>query len=1528
LANLRIRVYNISMPSLPDSLAWAHPLVAKWFVGKFGTPTEPQEQGWPHILAGRTTLISAPTGSGKTLAAFLACIDRLVRKALAGDLSDRTEVLYVSPLKALGNDIQKNLEGPLGEILALANQRGLLMPEIRTAVRTGDTLMPERRAMLKRPPHILVTTPESLYILLTADKSRAILRDVETVIVDEIHAVADDKRGAHLALSLERLEALTYKPPVRIGLSATQKPIEEVAHFLTGSSEKRGARPDPVIVNIGHQRKLDLGIEVPPMPLGPIASNEMWDAIYDRLVVLVEQHRSTLVFVNTRRMAERLTHHLGERMGEENVAAHHGSLSRKLRLAAEKKLKEGQIRVLVATASLELGIDVGTVDLVVQINSPRAIAVALQRVGRSGHWRGAVPKGRFFATTRDDLLECAALTRAVRLGDLDRLIIPESPLDVLAQQIVAACSAEEWVEDEMFALVRRAYPYRDLKRETFDEILEMLSEGIASRRGRYGAYVHRDRVNGKLRARRGARLAAITSGGAIPDNSLYTVVAQPDGVVVGTVDEDFAVESNRGDIMLLGNTSWMIHRVETNAGRMLVQDAHGAPPTVPFWRGEAPARTQELSAHVGELREKISAMLPRTSPVGFSATQPEVAAAVAWLKEECGLDDSGAEQTIEYILQGRAVLGAVPTQQTVIAERFFDEGGGMQLVIHAPFGGRINKAWGLSLRKRFCVGFNFELQAAATDNGLNIALAEQHSFPLGDVFNFLQAETVQPILEQAALDSPIFGTRWRWDANRALALLRFQNGKKVPPQIQRMRSDDLLASVFPDAAACFENIEGERKIPDHPLVGEVMKDVLTEAMDIEGLKSLLRGMASGEIRVLAVDTPVPSQFSHEILNANPYAYLDDAPLEERRARAVEMRRVLPQSVLEEVGKLDPAAIAQVREEAWPDVRDADELHDVLHTLVALPEDLAEARTEKIMWGQPPSAVQSSEARPVFFADNASISAQKSSASLNRADGGVRPYTSTSWSRHFEKLLSEGRAGVASVKGRRYWVAAERAKSFSIVFPEAQFADVIPDVEASPASRDDVLLTLVTGWMSHSGPVTASQLGKILDLPQTEIEQALLRMEASGTVLRGTFTDPTSRTERGLSFSKGVSASQEHTEPETEWCERRLLARIHRLTVATLRKQIEPVTAAQFMRWLLRWQHVTPGAQVAGERGTLEVLQQLQGFEIPANAWERQVLARRIADYDPKWLDQLCLTGAVGWGRLSPHPATLDSGGAAKTKNAGEVVAAPTRQRRVIPTSVAPITFFVREEADWMIPRRSDDHTDQARGLSQGAQLVFDFLRQRGASFFADIVRSTGKLKAEIETALWELVAAGLVTADGFDNLRSLIDPKRRAGQGSGRSTRPRHSTGRWAVLHPVEAAERSRAVEAACWMLLRRYGIVFRDALAREANLPPWRELLMGFRRLEDRGEIRGGRFVDGFLGEQFALPVAVESVRAMRSAPLSGEVIALSAADPLNLVGILVPGERVPAISGRMVSYRDGVAVAAALTVGNALPREETAAG
>ena len=1412
-------------------LEWAHPLVQDWFVHRFGTPTEPQAQGWPHILAGKTTLISAPTGSGKTLAAFLICIDSLVRKALSGDLIDRTEVLYVSPLKALSNDIQKNLETPLGEIFQLAAERGMLMPAIRTAVRTGDTLAHERRAMLARPPHILVTTPESLYILLTAAKSREILKSVETVIVDEIHAVADDKRGAHLALSLERLNQLAGQRLTRIGLSATQKPIETIAHFLTGSESD-----DPAIVQIGHRREMDIAVEVPPSELGPVASNEMWGEIYDRLAQLANGHYSTLIFVNTRRLAERVSHHLAERLGRDAVAAHHGSLSRKLRLNAERKLKAGEIRALVATASLELGIDIGSVDLVCQIGSPRAISVGLQRIGRAGHWRGAIPKGRLFATTRDDLIENAALIHAIRQGDLDRIAIPDSPMDILAQQIVAMCAVEDWTEDALFQSVRRAYPYRNLERQAFDEIVEMLSEGIASQRGRYASYLHRDRVNHVLRARRGARLAAITSGGAIPENSLYSVIAQPEGITIGTVDEDFAVESLAGDVMLLGNTSWRIRRV--TSGSVLVEDAQGAAPNVPFWRGEAPARTDELSAHVADLREQISSRVPRSVSVPDKHNRADFAEAVQWLMAECGLDQSGAEQAAEYIAAGRAILGAIPTQTTVIAERFFDESGGMQLIIHAPFGARINKAWGLALRKRFCRSFNFELQAAATDNGLNISLSEQHSFPLGDVFHFLHPNSVRHVLEQAAMPSPLFTTRWRWDAGRSLALLRFRGGKKVPPNIQRMRADDLLAAVFPEALACPENLEGEIVLSNHPLIRETMKDVLTEALDLAGLQRVLTDMGEGRIRCLAIDTPVPSQFSHEILNANPYAYLDDAPLEERRARAVEMRRVLPETVLSEIGRLDPAAIASVREDAWPDIRDAEELHDALLTLIAFPA-----------------------------AGGLELSSNSLQAKLHESF--------PQWAPYFEQLVTEQRAGLALVDGASYWVSAERADAFRKIYPSATFESSLPVLPSPEATPEDAQLAMIRGWMTHAGPLSAMQIANVLGLSSAGVERALLHLETSGVILRGKFTDPSAT--------------------ETEWCERRLLARIHRLTLGQLRKQVESVTPAQFMHWLFRWQHVTPSSQLLGERGLLEGLRQLQGFEAPANSWERQILARRVANFDPKDLDQLCLTGAVGWGRLSPHPATLEL---------------PTDgKRRVVPSSVAPITFFARDESEWMIPRRDSESTEDST-LSPDAGAVLQFLRHRGASFFSDIVRGTGKLKSEVETALWELVAAGLLTADGFDNLRALIDPKRRAGQGSGRSSRPRHSTGRWSLLYSGEATDRNVALEAICWMLLRRYGIVFREVLTRESILPKWREVLITLRRLEDRGEIRGGRFVSGFLGEQFALPFAVDSLRVTRKQQPSGEVVSVSAADPLNLVGILVPGDRVTSNSGRTVSYRDGVAL------------------
>jgi ATP-dependent Lhr-like helicase len=1439
----------------PASLAWAHPLVGEWFVRRFGTPTEPQEMGWPVIRDGRPVLISAPTGSGKTLAAFLICIDGLIRKALTGRLGCETEVVYVSPLKALSNDVHRNLEVPLQEIQQLALERGYLCPPVRAGVRTGDTPAAERRAMLKNPPHILVTTPESLYILLTAGQSREHLRRVHTIIVDEIHAMADDKRGSHLALSLERLDALVtgenclipggsllvHPRPLRIGLSATQNPIELVAQFLGG------ARGDDVrIVQAGQRRPLDLAIEVPSDELGSVATNAVWDSVYDRIAELTLLHRSTLVFVNTRKLAERLAFQLGERLGVENVGCHHGSLSRRLRLESERRLKAGEIRVLVATASLELGIDIGTVDLVCQIQSPRSISVAMQRVGRAGHWRGAIPKGRLFAITRDDLVEEAALVRAMRSGVLDRLEILPKPFDVLMQQLVAACAAEPWEERALFEVFRRAQPYRELSWNEFDQALTLLTEGIESSRGRYGAYLLRDRVQGRVQARRGARTTAITNGGAIPDTAVFPVILQPEGVQIATLDEHFAVDSSPGDVVQLGNTSWRIQRIES-AGRVLVEDAQGAPPTLPFWFGEAPQRTRELSEFVSVLRIEIDRRTRNVLPGYVSQSVPETAEAAAWLKSQCGVDDAGAEQLIGYIAAGRAVLGAVPSITTIVAERFFDEGGGMQLILHAPFGGRINKAWGLALRKRFCRGFNFELQAAATDNGLNICLAEQHSFPLSDVFHFLTTETVTELLEQASLASPIFKTRWRWDAGRSLQLLRFQKGRKIAPQIQRIRSDDLLTSVFPQAAACFENIEGDIQIPDHPLVQEVMRDVLQEAMDLEGLQSLLADMHAGRVHCVAVDTTTPSAFAHELLNASPYAFLDDAGLEERRTRAVQMRGVVPDAVLGEAGRLSPEAIAEVREEVWPDIRDEHEFHDLLCSLVVMPAETLAARE------------------------------------------GCR-----GWDVFVSRLQRTSRVTVARQGGREFFVAAERAAWVRAVWPEIEFMQAVPDgIGGEKPSADDVLKKALQGWLQIAGPVTSAGLAVRLGFDAGEIWKQMLRLESSGTILRGVFE----------------AAPGPVDDLHFEWCERRILQRIHRRTLASLRRMVEPVTPSVYMRFLFDWQHLGAQRQLTGEQGLLEALRALEGFEAPAAEWENSLLPQRVGGYDPRWLDALCLTGAVGWGRISPHAAFEDG----------------TRgPRRVIPTSMAPITFFVREEALWMdlsLERRQIPEATLQTSLSELANRVRSCLGERGAMFAGDLIRMLGAPAEEVHRALWELVAAGLVTADGFDSLRMLIDPRRkRAWTGPVKSkTSGRHAAGRWALLTHVDeqpvarpdseaagkaAARRDEQVESACRMLLRRYGIVFRDVLARESTAPPWRELVGMFRRLEARGVVRGGRFVSGFGGEQFALPEAADALRASRTRSLSDmPPVTIAAADPMNLVGVIIPGERTASIAGNTVT-------------------------
>ncbi len=1391
-----------------------HPVVQRWWEGRFRDstgnvlpPTEAQLEGWRAIRKGEHTLIAAPTGSGKTLAAFLTSIDQLLRESLeSGGLPDEVRVVYVSPLKALSADIHKNLAEPRREMRRIAEEMGSPPVGITAAVRSGDTPQGERAAMLRTPPHILVTTPESLYLLLTAERSREMLKTARVVIVDEIHAVLESRRGAHLALSLERLDHVCGRRLQRVGLSATQKPIEEVARFLVGSGES-----DCTIVDRGHKRAIDLEIEVPGSPLEAVMSGEVWQETYKRLVGLIESHRTTLIFVNTRRLSERMAFQLSERLGAEHVAAHHGSLAKEVRLGAEQKLREGRLKVLVATASLELGIDIGHVDLVCQISSPHRIATLVQRVGRSGHTVSGLPKGRVFPLTRDDLVECAAMVRAVKDGELDRVLIPDKPLDVLAQQIVAEAAAEEWDESALFELFRGAYPYRGLEKSEFDEVVAMLAHGYATKRGQRAALVHYDAVHQKLRERRGSRMIAIMSGGAIPEVFDYRVRLEPEGTFIGTLNEDFAIESLPGDVFQLGNTSWRI--LQIGNGVVRVADAQGQPPSMPFWLGEAPSRSDEMSAAVSRLRAAADARLPRPDQ---PRRPDELDAAVAWLEQDYRLPRSAAGQIAAYLAEGKRALGVVPTAETLVLERFFDEAGGMQLVLHAPLGSRINKAWGLALRKKFCQSFNFELQAAATEEALVLSLGPMHSFALEEVFRYLNPKTVRETLVQAVLDSPIFETRWRWTTTLALAVPRNRNGARLPAQIQRMIADELLAAVFPDAAACLDNIQGARELPRHPLVDQAIRDCLEQAMDLPQLVRTLERVFAGEIKCLAKDTPEPSAFCNEILNSAVYTFLDDAPLEERRTRAVYTRRTTEPRSADDLGALDPAAIERVREEAWPAANSPDELHDAL--LLA-------------------GFIRAEEASP-------------------------------GWRALFDELVAAGRTCDAG----GYWISVERFDELNALVPQSEIP-AIPERLRKSWTREDAVRELVRGRTEVLGPVTARGLADSLGLADTALmDGALLALESEGKLLRGRFTPATP----GTSGATGL-----------EWCDRRLLARIHRYTLNRLRAEIEPVSAADFMRFLLHWQHAAGETRVKGVEGLAAVIGQLDGYEVPAGAWEHEVLAARVEDYEPDFIDRLCLSGRVAWGRLSP------ANGSGK---------APLRS--------SPIAMMLREHAEvWRAA--AEPETGE---LSSEASAVYDTLRSRGASFFHELAAAIGLLPAQLERSLGELAGSGLVTADSFGGLRALLAPSEKHKRRSRRRRRAYEvdTAGRWSLLRGDAAADDGKRVEQIARALLSRYGVVFRALLARESRPPTWRELATVYRRLEARGEIRGGRFVSGFGGEQFALADAVGRLRSVRKLEKSGELIALSGADPLNLVGIVTPDARVAAIAPNRVLFRDGVAIAA----------------
>ena len=1416
-----------------------HPAVAAWFRRSFDAPTEVQAKAWPEIKGRGNTLIAAPTGSGKTLAAFLSIIDDLVRQGLGSGLPEGTQVVYVSPLKALSNDIERNLQAPLRGIREALESSGLPDVDLRVLVRTGDTPSSARTAMIKHPPHILVTTPESLYLLLTSENGRGMLSTVHTVILDEIHAMVGDKRGSHLSLSIERLADLVDRKLVRVGLSATQNPIDTVARFLVGDRDAPAADDlDCTVIDTGHRREMDLAIEVPRSPLGAVMANEVWDELYGRLEALILSHRTTLIFVSTRRLAERMAHNLTEKLGPEYVTAHHGSMSREQRLDAEQRLKNGALRALVATASLELGIDIGSVDLVCHMGAPKSIAALLQRVGRSGHTIHGVPKGRLFPLSRDELVECAAVFDAVRHGELDRIVMPEKPLDILAQQIVAEVASGERREKELYDLFRRAYPYRNLTRREFDDIVKMLAEGFTSRNGRRQAYIHRDVVNGRLRGRRGARLTALVAGGAIPDHFDYDVILEPMNTFLGTVNEDFAIESMAGDVFQLGNNSWRILRVERDKVR--VEDARGLAPSMPFWLGEAPGRTAELSDAVSRVREEISGRVGDLKDLGKSSEgdkrpdEPWKTDALAWLVTDIGMPESAADQIVTYLAAAKAALGAMPSKRTMVMERFFDEVGDMHLVIHSPLGSRVNRAWGLALRKRFCRQFNFELQAAATEDSILLSLGVTHSFPLDDVFHYLSPETVRDVLIQALLDSPMFNVRWRWNASRALAVLRNRAGKKVPPAIQRMQSEDLIALVFPDQLACRENVGGDREIPEHPLVQQTIGDCLHDAMDIERLEGLLRDIQSNRIELVALDMREPSPLSEGVIKARPYAFLDDAPLEERRANAVQNRRWLDPAEAADLGKLDAAAIEAVRSEAWPQVRDADELHDALVLCGFLTREEGE-----------------------------------------HGDGAC------GWTECFEELVDQKRASLLRrAGGRDFWVAVERSLQMQGIVPGAAFVPElrIPErvVEEMPSGAD-AMTEIVRARLEALGPVRAIDLADSMGVSEATVEGALAALENEGFVLRGQFTPNTG---------------------DVEWCERRLLARIHRYTIRRLRKEIEPVSSADFMRFLFTWHRLNDIDRPEGADALRQVLKQLEGFEAPAASWEGDLLPARMREYDYTWLDALCLSGVVVWGRRRPQANGLSG------------------KKSPTPIKSTPISFIERSNHE-LWKTNGDASDDPSVEPSIPARGVLALLEAQGALFFDEIVGRSGLLKSQVEDAIAELVALGALTADSYTGLRALLVQSKYRVQ---KSRRRKHISftmdvaGRWSLLKTNGGPDREtepETLDQVARILLRRYGVVFRKLADRETLAPPWRHLVRVYRRLEARGEVRGGRFVEGVWGEQFALPEAVTLLRSTRREAKGGMLTSISAADPLNLTGIITPGRRVASLFSNRVLYRDGVPIA-----------------
>jgi ATP-dependent Lhr-like helicase len=1374
---------------MPSALDLFSPAARGWFRGAFAGPTEVQERGWQAVASGRHTLMTAPTGSGKTLAAFLWCLDRLaVEPAPPG--RERCRVLYVSPLKALAVDVERNLRAPLVGLRLQAERLGLPVPEIAVAIRSGDTPAEERRGMERLPPDILITTPESLYLLLTS-AARRVLATVRWVIVDEIHSVAATKRGAHLAISLERLCALTAQEPQRIGLSATQRPLEVVGRFLGGAGR------DVAIVDAGRRKTMEVRVEVPvedmanldrgaPPPEPPPGNaaawagelpqprRSIWPAIYPRLLELIRQHRSTIVFVNSRRLAERLAARVNELAEEELVLAHHGSIAREQRVVVEDRLKSGGLRGLIATSSMELGIAMGAVDLVVQVESPPSVATGIQRIGRAGHSVGEVSRGVILPKFRGDLLESATVVERMLAGEIETTVVPANPLDVVAQQVVAMAAMDEWKVDDLAALIRRAHPFRDLGRRSLEAVLDMLSgrypsEEFAELRPR----IVWDRVNGTVRGRAGAQRLAVTNPGTIPDRGLYTVNLFEDGRRVGELDEEMVFESRPGETFVLGASSWKI--VDITPSQVLVTPAPGQPGKIAFWHGDLLARPPELGRALGRLTRELR------------AAEPE--AAERRLMERAGLDESAARNLLAYLQDQAAATGAVPDDRTVVVERFRDEVGDWRVCVLTPYGGRVHAPWSMALQAKLSEAHGLEVQSTYTDDGLALRLPDADR-PLDPDDLLLDPEEVEPLVGAQLPASALFASRFRENAARALLLPRRRPGQRTPLWQQRQRSADLLKVAGGYA--------------DFPILAETYRECVADVFELDALRELLAGIRSRHVRVVCVDTERASPFAASLLfdYVGQYLYEGDAPLAERRAQALTLDRELLAELLgsEELRELlDPDAIAELelelqglRGERWP--RDADEAHDLLARLGDLSAPELEAR-------------------------------------------GVR----AEWRRALE---AERRSCAVRVGGEERWIAAEDAGRYRDALgatPPMGLPEAFLEAVADP------LEGLLRRWARTHVPFVAAEPAARWGLSIPAVEGTLLRLAARGDVVAG-------------AFRHGVS--------DREYCHADVLRTLRRRSLAALRREAEPVSPEVLARFLPAWHGV--GSEGRGLDRMLECVQALQGLALPASVIERDVLSARVAGYGPGLLDELVAMGEVVWiGR-------------------GALGAGDGR-----------VALYLRADAPRLAPEPAEPPAGELH------EKLRAHLERRGASFFRDLyLGAGGGDQEEVLDALWDMVWAGEVTNDTFAPLRAPTGPAKRAAPGRRapllRLGQPR-GAGRWSLVREllVPAAPATERLHAEAMTLLQRHGVLTREAVVGEGWPGGFAGLYPVLRAMEEAGKARRGYFVDGLGGSQFALPGAVDRLRASRDAPRT--VVALAATDPANPYGAALPWPAGDAEAGRM---------------------------